>query len=693
MSAQFDVLPGWEINYKGSIVGILQNVGLSLEETRILDDLLYEKGLDLIGLPYDEINGVKYYQRAIAPDIHGLSKEESNIINKRLQDLGISTRVMDEEYKKLKWFFWVQRHMSGLSPTDDEKAALVRKLVTGQSGAPKRMDAYLFKQGITPYTVDVPGLMDIIKIPTPPLVKEQYQKEIIAKMKSRHSPLPEDFQWIPGTIKTIDDMQDLLTTITVLARFGIMKFAPRLLPVVGWALTLSDIANIATRILTTPLTGPARKHAVYGAITKLRGKVVYTPSGNFKGFASKMDLGAKLSITPGAMRERALEKVSMTGFVLQGGQAMESITGYGLVLGGVMALISDSFYGLIRAAKGDRIRFRPPTTVDPLYKPAVFLLEQLKLLQSPVTLETKDYLKLAAANLLATSTLAKEVNRDMLYNRIEETSGNLVPLLSPQEDSFRTAMINYGVDPKKIEVIIEVLRTRKVRLIDDLRAADKKLADWISRMHHKINNEYISSYIVQIMYLIDKIVWQTIMGEENTYNLVPEQDIKTIVTMLENSLVPVNDTFTPARPEMQRLATWAHQATGLYMDEPGYVQEFAKRLAQAEPRIAVTTSVMDYIFGNDQTLVTRKAYQTLQEQTILDHGQIQLTEPKIATNYQIKVMLSEASRSATANGRDTPNVDDIYSGALRAGLNLVNPESVLTPMPQKIVITPSRYIQ
>jgi hypothetical protein len=95
-----------------------------------------------------------------------------------------------------------------------------------------------------PFTVNVPGLTDILRVPG--LETPELRKERARRMRQSNSALPKVLQWLPPILNKLDDAQDLLFTGLALA-WPILKFlGPRFLGPLGWLLTINDLFNVAT---------------------------------------------------------------------------------------------------------------------------------------------------------------------------------------------------------------------------------------------------------------------------------------------------------------------------------------------------------------------------------------------------------------------------------------------------------------
>jgi hypothetical protein len=92
------------------------------------------------------------------------------------------------------------------------------------------------------YTITVPGLSDVIRLPgtdSPRLRYERYKR-----WQSSNSPLPQSLRPLVRILNKLDDAQDLLFTAIALARPLIRLIGPRIIPVLGWVLTVNDALNL-----------------------------------------------------------------------------------------------------------------------------------------------------------------------------------------------------------------------------------------------------------------------------------------------------------------------------------------------------------------------------------------------------------------------------------------------------------------
>ena len=199
------------------------------------------------------------------------------------------------------------------------------------------------------YTIDIPGMRDVFKLPLPYMQDKKLKRERYQRFKTAKSPVPDWLNWVPDVIKKIDDAQDLLYTAFFLAKPLLRKLPARFIPYVGWGLLLMDIMNLGTKILGLSMTPGLSKPCVRKTYKNYKRPKKFIRD-IFRDF-----------IGPTGWRR-------WLGFALQAPQALESLTGYGLVLGSVMGTVSNVVWSIPRILSGDKIVWRGPPSADPLSK-------------------------------------------------------------------------------------------------------------------------------------------------------------------------------------------------------------------------------------------------------------------------------------------------------------------------------------
>lgn len=208
------------------------------------------------------------------------------------------------------------------------------------------------------YTINIPGMSDIFKLPVDALTNKQLKRERYQRFKTQKSPVPESLNWIPGIINQLDNAQDILYTAFFLAKPFLRRLPLRFIPYVGWGLLIMDIMNLGTKIFSMAMTPGLSKPCV----RKTQ-----------KNYSKPKKFAADLFrdwIAPSGWRK-------WLGFALQAPQALETLTGYGLVLGSLMGAVSDFVWGIPRLLQGNKVVFRAPPPSDPAMKAVNYLTSDL----------------------------------------------------------------------------------------------------------------------------------------------------------------------------------------------------------------------------------------------------------------------------------------------------------------------------
>lgn len=106
------------------------------------------------------------------------------------------------------------------------------------AGAPASLT---FGNDPNPYTVNVPGISDILRVPG--IDDAQTRRERAQRMQRSRSALPEAFQWVPQLLNKLDDAQDLLYTGLVIGVVILKALGVRSVPGLGVLITLNDLLN------------------------------------------------------------------------------------------------------------------------------------------------------------------------------------------------------------------------------------------------------------------------------------------------------------------------------------------------------------------------------------------------------------------------------------------------------------------
>jgi hypothetical protein len=205
------------------------------------------------------------------------------------------------------------------------------------------------------YTIQAPGLADIIRIPA--LESTELKQQRIQRMRNARTPIPPSIQWIPSAINFLDDAQDTLITLLLAGKLtGLLaKIPARFIPALGWVLLANDILNLGTSILGAATTGRFPKRDL------LQGTKNFTSGRAGRVTAAHQFLKKRFPWLP---------------FILQGGQVLHAWTGYGLQLGTIMGAVSDTMWGMYQAYHGKGARIIAPPPADPIAKMSRYLSQQ-----------------------------------------------------------------------------------------------------------------------------------------------------------------------------------------------------------------------------------------------------------------------------------------------------------------------------
>lgn len=94
------------------------------------------------------------------------------------------------------------------------------------------------------YTINIPGIQDVVRIGAyedPDLKRQRW-----LRYKNTRNPAPGFAQSAAQILNFIDDAQDLLFTALALAWPLLRRLPLRMLPGLGWLLTINDILNLFT---------------------------------------------------------------------------------------------------------------------------------------------------------------------------------------------------------------------------------------------------------------------------------------------------------------------------------------------------------------------------------------------------------------------------------------------------------------
>lgn len=276
------------------------------------------------------------------------------------------------------------------------------------------------------YTIQIPGMTDVFRIPLDPEYNRRLQVERIRRLKERYSPLPEKLQWIPTVITKLDDAEDLLSVALTLAKPLLRRLPARFIPGLGWILLGLDILNFSILIMGMLTTGP-----------------------RMKAVAREADDIFRVSRAWRIRRvERWLSRTSWFGFALEAGQVLESLTGYGLSLGSIMGFMSDAMWGGIRALQGKQVRFVGPPPSDPLGKAYRYMSTSHVIPFLSDEVDNAGMNMMLAAENVARTIIRTQANPEILNERAPAAEETEVPVFEPWDPVSRAALLENGIDPE-----------------------------------------------------------------------------------------------------------------------------------------------------------------------------------------------------------------------------------------------------
>ena len=281
------------------------------------------------------------------------------------------------------------------------------------------------------YTVDVPGLFDILRVPA--RETEQTRLARYLRYRNRLSAVPELFEDLPRIINVIDDAQDLLATALLAGKWLAPRALGALVPGLGWAVLAADVANGITRALSYPLTGPAMLGGFRGS------KISY------------FDTMRPLFVNRPAevLTDNPLAQVrgNAIGFALQAGQVLQDFTGYGLALGPLFGFVSDAVWAAIRGAGRVPIVISVPPPDDPLGKAARFLLQTPILARAFKVVDYND----VAGSMLATDVAWQVIHEAAAERELDWNLDQLLetywPYWYPSDPATQEFLLQFGYNP------------------------------------------------------------------------------------------------------------------------------------------------------------------------------------------------------------------------------------------------------
>lgn len=405
-----------------------------------------------------------------------------------------------------------------------------------------------------PATIDVPGILDIIKIPA--LDDPGAAQARAIRMATRNQAMPVDLRWIPWAMQRLDDAQDLIFTGAVVLRYLLPRVLPRLIPGLGWVLLANDVLNLGTAVLslTTPGRRPKRLVELYGK------------------FLTRMTKGklrlAKFRTAP----------TNWTAFAVQGLQASESVTGYGLAIGSLYGAANDSVWTAFGLLGGHGVRIRGPLPTDPIHKAARWFMGGDPMVAMMDMLSEDDHLILLAAHLVATSIALNETLTTIPDARAAEALAMPVPILEPWHETTREACRHVGVDPDGPISVPSTLGIPNPTMDELATDAARNKRTWETRLRAEFEGSPKAQLMSYIVHVTGETAIEQVNGSLDMIETARSPEIDILMRMAEGNVYPatwpspeamerrideganINDTNTILRPDhLQRAAIIAEQ--------------------------------------------------------------------------------------------------------------------------------------
>ena len=280
------------------------------------------------------------------------------------------------------------------------------------------------------YTINVPGIQDVVRIPAMESEDLKFQRWL--RYKNTRNPAPGYAQAAAKILNYIDDAQDLLFTALALAWPLLRKLPKRFLPGLGWILTVNDILNLMTCLLGEAARPGMTKPECFETLHLLR--------------------GGRLNLL--ARAQNFTKRFPWLAFLFQAPQALQTVTGwilggpgYGILPGPIMGLISDLFWGGLQSAAGNRVQINAPPPADLGSKSARLLSQPAYHHAAHQAFSLEDHLMLDAALSIATQVVALLPMTEDIPDRAELLRVSQIAEYTPWTESSMTVALSEGWTP------------------------------------------------------------------------------------------------------------------------------------------------------------------------------------------------------------------------------------------------------
>lgn len=368
-----------------------------------------------------------------------------------------------------EWLSWL--HLPDISDTQFEK----------------QKAAYVAEHG---YTITIPGLSDIIKIPTiPAMTYDEHlawkrkdwdafgpmRLEELRKLKEKKrakflgmlaSPQPQVIRAAGSIMTAIDDAQDGISTLAVLGQLA-RRVAPKAIEklISGPVGVLTTVAEVLNLIQAIP----------QACLAPMQGKRV-------KDSMSRASPKQKLGKALNAGKVEA--KLPGKGDLIQALQTTESIFGFGLSLGPVLGLAQDVASGAVRTVMGQDVSVKfPVPDFKHWFKAAQKVAKATSILWGyPYYTDDTEILEWIAAAHLAGEHINASIDQWNPFDAVEDLANAEVQALIP----WHTMTLEI-IQEEAIPIAEHVAWPQTGRLWESI----SRLAD----ITHPIANQNLSDFV------------------------------------------------------------------------------------------------------------------------------------------------------------------------------------------------------
>jgi hypothetical protein len=300
------------------------------------------------------------------------------------------------------------------------------------------------------FTIDLPGIQDIIAIPA--LRSPKLRQQQIIRWKTANSPVPQPLKWIPAVVNFLDSAQDLLITALVIAKPLLRRAPSRFIPYLGWILTINDAVNLTNTLLAAALASRTWKRS------SLRSALWMWTRRNRRLRAARAFLSA----------------TNYFSFTVQALQVTRDWTGYGLQLGSAMAFITDSIWGIIRQIQGEKVIHRAPPKESLEWKAANFLAQYPQHIWMKDVLTADEHYMCIIAGCLAAQIIRESTPPSYLDDRAPIAGELSFPTYFPSNPSSIWALQDAGIyDPGiSCEECVQAIKDDNWQLLADKEDAE-----------------------------------------------------------------------------------------------------------------------------------------------------------------------------------------------------------------------------